>query len=247
VGPRPGHRAGSACRSWRRACVKRLRPPLRQQPEVGAVCGNAARTDLCGGPPARAVPTATAAAPSAQRPSGWVALAVTRQGSHRPGRARIRASGSSTDRFAVPLRSPRLSERVPGTWTGASMCSPCFPRPGLPAGASLPSPGSSGASSPASTVLSRHYDFLPPVPPHFVAFVWRYLPRSLVLFAPRQTSALPRPGVGNPVTPAGMSRRRRQDLPSSWGTSIVRLPCSVDAGRTAVTRPLQCSSVAPGM
>jgi len=179
--------------------------------------------------------------------SGRVALAVTRQGSHRPGRAHIRASGSSTDRFAVPLRSPRLSERVPGTWTGASMCSPCFPRPGLPAGASLPSPGSSGASSPASTVLSRRYDFLLPVPPHFVAFAWRYLPRSLVLFAPRRTSVPPRPGVGNPVAPAGIARRRRQDLPSSWRTPSVRLPCSVDAGRTARTRPLRCSSMALGM
>ena len=28
---------------------------------------------------------------------------------------------------------------------------------------------------PASAVLSRPYDFLPPVPPHFVAFVGRYL------------------------------------------------------------------------
>jgi len=55
------------------------------------------------------------------------------------------------------------------------MCSPCFPRSGLPAGAPLPSPGSSGASSPASAVLSKRYDFLPPVPPHFVAFAWRYL------------------------------------------------------------------------
>ena len=55
------------------------------------------------------------------------------------------------------------------------MCSPGFPRPGLPANAPLPSPGSSGASSPASTVLPKRYDFLPPVPPHFVAFAWRYL------------------------------------------------------------------------
>jgi len=28
-------------------------------PEAGAQCGNSARWDLCGGPPARAVPTAT--------------------------------------------------------------------------------------------------------------------------------------------------------------------------------------------
>ncbi len=29
------------------------------EPEAGAQCGNSARWDLCGGPPARAVPTAT--------------------------------------------------------------------------------------------------------------------------------------------------------------------------------------------
>ena len=72
-------------------------------------------------------------------------------------------------------------------------------------------------------------------------------PRSLVLFAPRRTSAPPKPGVVIPVSPAGISLRKRQDLPGSWGTPSVRSPCSVDAGRTAVTRPLQCRSVAPGM
>jgi hypothetical protein len=38
---------------------------------------------------------------------GWVALAVTRQGSHGPGRACINASGSSADSFATPARVPR--------------------------------------------------------------------------------------------------------------------------------------------
>src|SRR3977135_1760235 len=33
-------------------------------PEVGAVCGKAACTDMCGGPPAMGVPTATAASSS---------------------------------------------------------------------------------------------------------------------------------------------------------------------------------------
>src|SRR5215468_1050736 len=42
----------------------------------------------------------------ALRSSGWVALAVTRQGSHGPGRACINASGSSADRFALPERVP---------------------------------------------------------------------------------------------------------------------------------------------
>jgi hypothetical protein len=36
----------------------------RHAPKVGAQCGNSARWDLCGGPPARAVPTATALGPS---------------------------------------------------------------------------------------------------------------------------------------------------------------------------------------
>ena len=71
--------------------------------------------------------------------------------------------------------------------------------------------------------------------------------RSLVLFAPRRTSAPPRPGVGHPVAPAGMSLRRRQDLPSSWRTPIVRLRMfHTDAGRTADTRPLRCRGVALG-
>ena len=41
--------------------------------------------------------------------------------------------------------------------------------------------------------------------------------------------------------------RRRQDLPSSWGTPIVRLHMfQADAGRIAYTRPLRCCSVALG-
>ena len=72
-------------------------------------------------------------------------------------------------------------------------------------------------------------------------------PRPLVLFAPRRTSAPPKPGVVIPVSPAGSSLRKRQDLPGSWGTPSVRSPCSVDAGRTARTRPLRCSSTAPGI
>ena len=41
---------------------------LRQAPEVGAVCGNSARTDLRGGTPARAFPTATQGASAASSP-----------------------------------------------------------------------------------------------------------------------------------------------------------------------------------
>ena len=44
----------------------------------------------------------------------------------------------------------------------------------------------------------------------------------------------------------GLRRGANRVLPSSWGTTIVRLHMfQSDAGRTACTRPLQCSSVAP--
>jgi hypothetical protein len=70
---------------------------------------------------------------------------------------------------------------------------------------------------------------------------------ALVRFAPRRTSAPPGPGVGDPVSPAGTSLRKRQDLPSSWRTPIVRLHMfHTDAGRTADTRPLRCCDMAPG-
>ena len=39
----------------------------------------------------------------------------------------------------------------------------------------FPSLAPAGDRSPASSVLSRRYDFLPPIPPRFVAFAWRYL------------------------------------------------------------------------
>lgn len=45
----------------------------------------------------------------------------------------------------------------------------------------------------------------------------------------------------------GCCRGSKLDLPSSWGTSIVRLHMfPSDSGRTARTRPLRCSSVALG-
>ena len=85
------------------------------------------------------------------------------------------------------------------------MCSTCFPRPILLVDVSLPSTGSSRASSPASAVLSKRYDFLQSIPPHFVSFAWRYLGCTRC-FAPRRTSEPRGPGVGDPVSPAGIRR-----------------------------------------
>ena len=51
----------------------------------------------------------------------------------------------------------------------------------------------------------------------------------------------------HPVAPAGKMPRKRQDLPSSWGTSNVRLRMfHTDAGRTAGARPIRRCGMAPG-
>jgi hypothetical protein len=61
---------------------------------------------------------------------------------------------------------------------------------------------------------------------------------SLVVFAPRQTSALPRPGVGNPVSPAGNSLSSEQGSPKFLGNhNCPFVMFQSDAGRTVYTRP----------
>ncbi len=85
---------------------------------------------------------------------------------------------------------------------------------------------------------------LPAPRPAALRFLRLAVPRLHSLkFAPRRTSAPPRPGVGNPVAPSGKLPRRRQDLSSSWGISIVRLHMfQTDAGRTAYTRPYSAAA-----
>ena len=106
------------------------------------------------------------------------------------------------------------------------MCSTCFPRSILLADASLSSTGSSRASSTASAVLSKRYDILPPSRRTSFPSLGD-TSDALVVFALCQTSALAKPGVGDPVSPAGIRRGANRVLPSSWGTSVVRLPCSI--------------------
>ena len=63
-----------------------------------------------------------------------------------------------------------------------------------------------GASSPASSVLSGRYDFLPLLSPCFVAFAWRYHSSARVSPALRPSAAVGgSPGVGHPVSPTGYS------------------------------------------
>src|ERR1700686_152894 len=46
------------CRKCVSQALERIRQVCRHSPKVGAVCGNSARTDLCGGRSAMTVPTA---------------------------------------------------------------------------------------------------------------------------------------------------------------------------------------------
>ena len=97
----------------------------------------------------------------------------------------------------------------------------------------FPPPGPLGSSSPNSTVLSTRYDFLPPVPPHFV-FLRLAVPREHSRFRSRRRRVLRRRAWGwLPGIPCrDFLPWRRQDLPRSWGT-LVLMPCSsTPAGST---------------
>ncbi len=112
----------------------------------------------------------------------------------------------------------------------------------------FPPTGPTGCRSPRSSVLSRHYDFLPPIPHHFVAFVQRYHAFALVLSLSRGKCHHASLELVTRYLHPGICRGNELDLPSSWGTPIVRLHMfQSDSGRTltpdhysAVAWPLVC-------
>ena len=73
----------------------------------------------------------------------------------------------------------------------------------------------------AVPLLPRYYEVLRPPIAHFAAlrFLRLAIPRRAPVFAPGKPDASLRPGVLGLVTPNQiLSTRRRQELPSSWGT-----------------------------
>ena len=111
----------------------------------------------------------------------------------------------------------------------------------------FPPRGPAGCRSPASAVLSRHCDFLPPVPPHFVAFAWRYHGRT-ASFAPPVYPV--RPGgleLFARYLPPGICRGddRISQVPGEPPLSVC--PCSSTPVGLLAPNPLQSSSVAPAM
>src|SRR6266849_1195781 len=92
----------STCRAQYRVSVspalERIRHVRRQTPEVGAVCGKAARTVLCGGRSAMSVPTAIVAALLAMtkgQETEWQKAAPTSPASAASRRARSAARNAS--------------------------------------------------------------------------------------------------------------------------------------------------------
>jgi len=145
------------------------------------------------------------------------------QASHRSGRAHIRASGSSDGGFA---RQPKAVSPIcyPGrdgdTWFRVqSLGRSARPRSqhqAPPFGFSFPPPG------PAGPVprLHRYYEGAATSyrPSRRASLPWLGgTSAPLVAFAPRRTSAPPRPGVGHPVAPAGNLPRKREGSPKFLG------------------------------
>ena len=106
-------------------------------------------------------------------------------------------------------------------------------------------PGPRGSSSPASSVLSRHCDFLPPIPPRFVSFTWRYHGITH-RFAPAAAAwGNVGPGVGHPVSPSGNSSVETTGSPKFLGNPDSRLHMFSDPAGRCVPDHLRNARVAP--
>jgi len=86
-------------------------------------------------------------------------------------------------------------------------------------------------SSRASTVLPRHSDFLPPLPPRFVSFAWRYHGNTHRSLPPRLRVAMAGLGLVHPVFPSGMASVETAGSPKFLGNPDSRLHMFFDPGR----------------
>ncbi len=129
-----------------------------------------------------------------------------------------------------------------------SMHSSCFSKTVHDSTSRLPPLAPAGSCSPASSVLSRRYDALPPsrrtsCPSLGGTSAFHSFSSLLGGRVRRQGLEL----VTRCLQP-GIRRGANRVLPSSWGTTIVRLHMiQSDSGRTARTRPLRCSNMALGI
>ena len=111
-------------------------------------------------------------------------------------------------------------------------------------GRPLPSRGSSGVSSPRSPVLSVDSDCSASIPPHFIAFAWRYLASYRLRVHPSGTPRVigPRPFLLR--GPHRISRKERISPPRFLGNPFVCMPCSLTPVDTQ-TRPHSVHTLSP--
>jgi len=92
---------------------------------------------------------------------------------------------------------------------------------------------------------------LPPIPPRFVAFAWRYHDRDAVLRvrplgrSRRSTSRRRRAwGFASPVAPCRLCSWRRRGFPGSWGTPMWTCP-ALRPRRDRWARPFSAQPMLP--
>jgi hypothetical protein len=119
----------------------------------------------------------------------------------------------------APACAVSLSARVSLIRLWSAVSPPSFPRTFPCAGALFPPRGPSGRF-PRFLGTTKHSDVLPPLPRRFVSFASRYR-RCTLGFAPAGARHHVRgPGVIHRIPHNRFLRRRRQDLPGSWRTSL---------------------------
>ena len=100
--------------------------------------------------------------------------------------------------------------------------------------------------SPASTVLWRRYDFLSSIPPHFVAFAWRYHGGVLICSIRRGTPRVDGQGFQSGC-PCPLHCVEKTGSPTFLENPNCALALLYDPGRTDDTRPLRRIGMAPAL
>ncbi len=108
----------------------------------------------------------------------------------------------------------------------------------------FPPRGPLGRLFPASSVLSRHCDFLPPISPRFVSFVWRYHGITHVSLPPSLRAT--KSGLGLMTRyPVRASSVETTGAPKFLGNPHSRLRMFFDPGRSRRPRPIAERSHGP--
>jgi len=122
----------------------------------------------------------------------------------------------------------------------------CFPPTDMRLGVLLASTGFPRAGFPRFTGTIGRCDFLTPIPPHFVAFAWRYHDHT--------RSSLPLPRVYRqrawgylPGHPLRVSLVETTGSPTFLGSPHCAFALLFDPGGTGGIRPFRCTGTAPAL